>query len=285
MANISRQNLILISPSLDTLRGTGGVVVALSGGVDSGVLLMVAVEALGSRRVLAVTGRSPSVPERDLRDADGVARFLGVPHELVETHELERPAYRANAGDRCFHCRTELFEALFRIAGDRGLPAVAYGAIRDDLGDDRPGMKAAASMGVLAPLLDAGLTKNDIRRLAREANLPVREKPAAACLSSRIPPGSEVTPEKLRQIEAAEESLRALGFRVVRVRHLGETARVEIGKDEMPRLSDPEARRGIEAGVRSAGFLEVVVDPDGYRPGGAAASPSGLLAIGNPGGR
>lgn len=285
MANISIQDKLLISSPIDRLRGTGGVVVALSGGVDSGVLLMAAVEALGRDRVLAVTGRSPSVPERDLRDATLVARFLGAPHEFVETHEIERPAYRANAGDRCFHCRTELFEALFRIAGDRGLPAVAYGAIHDDLGDDRPGMKAAASMGVLAPLLDAGLTKDDVRRLARGAGLPVREKPAAACLSSRIPPGSEVTPEKLRQVEAAEESLRALGFRVVRVRHHGGTARVEIGKDEMSRLSDPEAREAIEEGVRSAGFLEAVVDPDGYRPGGAAKPPSGLLAIGNPGAR
>lgn len=245
----------------------GSVLVALSGGVDSAVLLALAVEALGASRVLAVTGKSAAVPDLDLADARSVAESLGVRHEIVETAELERADYRANAGDRCFHCRSELFEGLRRLADSRGLSRIAYGAIRDDLGDFRPGMRAAEGHGVLAPLLDAGLDKSDVRRLAEVARLPVRDKPAAACLASRIPVGTEVTPARLKQVELAESALRALGFRQLRVRHHGDVARVELDADGFERLADPELRRRVAAAVRGAGFRHVAVDVDGYRSG------------------
>ena len=193
--------------ALDRLRGCDGVVVALSGGVDSAVLLSLALEALGRERVLAVTGASPAVPAVEIEDARSVAAQLGSRHVVVETREMEREAYRANAGDRCFHCRTELFEVLGRLARSHGLEHVAYGAIKDDASDFRPGMRAAARLGALAPLLEAGLDKTEVRRIAREAGLSVREKPAAACLSSRIPVGVRVTPERLARVEQAEEAL------------------------------------------------------------------------------
>jgi uncharacterized protein len=236
------------------IRNVGSITVALSGGVDSAVLLALAVEAVGAERVTAVTGRSPSLPSVDLDEARDVARSLGARHEVVDTDELRRPGYRANAGDRCYHCRAELFGLLGELAGREGAGAVAYGAIRDDLGDVRPGMRAARERGVLAPLLDAGITKEDVRALAAEAGLPVRDKPAGACLASRIPVGVEVTRERLDRVGRAEQALRDLGFRVLRVRDHGEVARVELGPDEIDRLGDPELR----------------LDLDGYRSGSVA---------------
>jgi uncharacterized protein len=258
------------SIAVERLRDCGSVLVALSGGVDSAVLLALAVEALGTDRVLAATGTSPTLPAHDLEDAKAIAASLGSRHEVVGTRELERPAYRANSGDRCFHCRNELFAVLEQLARSRGMAAIAYGAIQDDTADDRPGMLAADRRGVVAPLLDAGLRKPDIRSLAAAAGLTVGDKPAAACLASRIPVGTEVTSARLEQVGRAEAVLRRLGFRQFRVRHHGEVARLELDADGVNRLGDPRVRSEVAAGVRAAGFRFVAVDLDGYRSGSLA---------------
>ena len=264
--------------ALAALREHGSVVVALSGGVDSAVLLALAVEALGSVRVLAVTGRSPSLAPEELDDAREVARCLGVRHEVVETQELARESYRANLGDRCYHCRSELFEVLLDLAARWEFSAVAYGAIRDDLGDFRPGMKAASERGVVAPLLDAGLQKDEIRVLAGEAGLRVKDKPASPCLSSRIPVGTEVTVERLDQVREAESVLRGLGFRQFRVRHHGDVARLELDPEGDRLLRDPDVRAQVVAGLRAAGFRFVAADLESYRSGSLNPEPEpGLL--------
>ncbi len=249
------------------LQACGSVVVALSGGVDSGVLLALAIEALGPDRVLAVTGVSAAVPEHEVDDARRLARQLGARHEVVATGELERESYRANAGDRCFHCRTELFETLGRLARLRGMERVAYGAVTDDMGDFRPGMRAAEAHGAIAPLLEAGLSKGEIRELAGAARLAVRDKPAAACLASRLPVGTEVTRERLGQVERAEAGLRALGFKQLRVRYHGDVARVELDSEGDRRIADPELRAEVVRIVRRAGFRYVALDLEGYRSG------------------
>lgn len=265
---------------VSTMRGLERVWIALSGGVDSAVLLALAVDAVGSDRVVAVTGGSDSLPPEELEDARRVAHHLGVEHRTVATAELERPGYVANAGDRCYHCRTELFEALSELGDDGEPPVIAYGAIVDDLGDHRPGMRAAVERGVRAPLLDAGLNKEEVREIAADRGLPVRDKPAAPCLASRIPSGSEVTAEKLSQIDRAERALRSLGFRIFRVRHHGEIARVEVGVDEIERLLDPATRRAVTEGIRQAGFRFAALDLEGYRVGGAESAPPALHRIG-----
>ncbi len=255
------------SQAIALLEERARIVVALSGGVDSAVLLDLAICAVGRANVLAVTGRSHAVPEADLEDARNVARVLRASHEIVDTSEFDRPGYRANAGDRCYHCRSELFETLGRIAAERGFRAIAYGAIRDDLGDFRPGMQAAADLGVCAPLLEAGLTKQDVRRLAAESNLPVREKPASPCLSSRIPAGIEVTPERIRQIRDAESALRDLGFGQFRVRYHGDVARLELDDDGSRRIQDPDVRVRVVQAIRGAGFRFAALDLEGFRSG------------------
>jgi len=243
------------------------VIVALSGGVDSAVLLALTVERLGGDHVLAVTGRSPSLPDDDLLDARQTARRLGARHETVDTSEMERSGYRANAGDRCYHCRSELFDVLRKVADSRGFDSIAYGAIGDDAGDFRPGMGAAAERGVLAPLLEAGIGKGDVRALASEYGIEIQDKPAAACLASRIPVGIEVTPERLGQIGRAEKALKEMGFVQVRVRHHGEVARLELDPAEDRRLSDPDLRLRVVAAVKAAGFRYVALDLEGYRSG------------------
>ncbi len=263
----------------ESLRRAGPLVVALSGGVDSAVLLRLAAEALGPDSVLAVTGVSESLGTEDLADARSVAAWLGVRHETLETREMEQEGYRRNAGDRCYFCRSELFGRLRDKASALGFRAVAYGAIPEDLGEVRPGMKAASELGVIAPLLDAGLTKPEIRALAYDAALPVRDKPAAACLSSRIPEGTEVTSERLRAVRLAESGLRGLGFRQVRVRYHGEIARIETDPEGEARLRDPDVRREAVARVREAGFRYVVLDLEGYRRE-AAVPRSPLYRIG-----
>lgn len=262
---------------VDQLRRFPSVIVALSGGVDSAVLLALAIEAVGRSNVLAVTGDSPSLDRQDLDDARRVAAQLGARHEVIETRELDRPEYRANVGDRCYHCRTELFERLDAIAAERGFGAVAYGAIADDLGEFRPGMRAADEHRVIAPLVAAGFHKEDVRTVAREAGIEVGDKPASACLASRLPVGFEVTRERLDRVASAERALRGLGFRIFRVRHHGEIARLELDADGMARLGDPRSRQLVAEAIRSAGFRFVAVDLEGYRSGSLNPEPESPL--------
>jgi uncharacterized protein len=242
------------------------LIVAYSGGVDSAYLAWAATRVLGDR-TLCVTADSASYPDRHRQMAIAIARDFHLRHETVRTAELERPAYRANAPDRCYHCKHELYTTLSSLASERGFAAVADGSNADDRGDYRPGRRAAREYGVISPLDEAGLTKDDIRVLSREAGLPTWDEPASACLSSRIPYFSEVTEEKLRVIEHAEDALRQLGFRQLRVRHHGDVARIELARDEMPRLLDPEVSVRIDSALRALGFQYVSVDLRGYRLG------------------
>jgi len=248
------------------LRALPSLLIAYSGGVDSAFLAWAASEAIGSR-ALAVTADSPSYPERHRAMALEVARRFGLAHEFVHTEELSNPDYRANAPDRCYHCKHELYSRLARVAGDRGLAAIADGSNADDRGDYRPGRQAAREFGVISPLDEAGLTKQDIRELSRRAGLPTWDEPASACLSSRIPYHSGVSEEKLRAVELAENALRDLGFRVVRVRHHGDVARIEVAPSELARLVEPAVAAAVDARVRAAGFRYVSVDLRGYRLG------------------
>jgi uncharacterized protein len=250
----------------DGLRRAGRLIVAFSGGVDSSYLALAARRTLGDA-VLAVTAVSPSYPESHREMAEQIVRDFDIPHRFVETHEMENPDYRANAPDRCYHCKTELFDVLDRVAQEDGFDAVAYGVNVDDTGDFRPGHRAADEHRVLSPFLDAKLTKEEIRSLSRDAGLPTADLPASACLSSRLPYGTEVTSERLRQVEDGEAALRALGFRQVRLRHHGELARVEIDPAELMQGIDPETSAKIVAALKPLGFRYVALDLEGYRSG------------------
>ena len=250
----------------EELKKAPSLVVAYSGGVDSAYLAYAAHRALGER-VLAVTALSASYSARDREEAEKCVRKAHFAHEFIATDELSNLSYRANNPDRCYFCKDELFEKLDQLASARGFAAVAYGVNVDDQGDWRPGQRAAREHQVLAPLLDAGMTKADIRELARRADLPVWDRPASACLSSRIAYGLEVTPERLNVVEQGEAALRALGFRQFRVRHHGDLVRIEIAPEELAQALAPEmARRFVEI-FKPLGFKFVTLDLEGYRTG------------------
>lgn len=248
------------------LAGLGSVMVAFSGGIDSAFLAVTAARILGPRS-LAVTAVSPSYPETHRQLALRVAREAGLRHEFIDTAELERPEYQANPANRCYYCKDELYTHLARMARARGFAAVADGSNADDRGDYRPGRQAAREHGVVSPLDDAGLGKDDIRALARAAGMSTWDEPASACLSSRIPYGSTVTDAKLRQVERAEDAVRALGFRIFRVRHHDDLARLEVARDEMARALTPDVNQQLVAALKATGYQYVSLDLQGYRLG------------------
>jgi uncharacterized protein len=242
------------------------VIVALSGGADSAYLAWAADRAIGDH-ALSLTALSPSYSAHDRAVVEEFVRQLGVRHEFIETHEMDNPKYRANAADRCYFCKDELFTVLDVIARERSFGALAYGINADDTLDFRPGHRAATEHRVLAPLLDAGLHKAEIRLLSRRAGLPTWDRPASACLASRLPYGTEVTPERLALVERGEAALRDLGFRQFRVRLHEKLARVEIAPEEMPRAMSAEMAARIAAALKAAGFAYVALDLEGYRQG------------------
>lgn len=251
------------------LRGFQRALVAFSGGVDSTLLASMARETLGKANVLAVTAESASLAQADLAEARRLAAELDVEHLVIQTAEVDNPDYRANTTARCFFCKQELFAHLQRLAQARGFPVILYGAIADDLLEERPGSVAASHAGARAPLQEAGWSKAQVRACARQRGLSNWNRPQNACLSSRVPHGLEVTPTKLVQIERAESVLLALGFRQVRVRHVQAHARIEVGPEEVGRFEDAQLRRRVAEALTALGFSSVGVDKAGYRPGGA----------------
>src|SRR5271168_2995645 len=251
---------------LQRLTELSSVIVALSGGTDSAYLAWAAHRALG-RRALAVTAVSPSFAHHDRSIVDDFVAACGLQHEYADTHEMENPAYRANASDRCYFCKDELFSVLDGLATQRTFAAVAYGVNADDTLDFRPGHRAATEHHVVAPLLEVALRKSEIRELSQRAGLPTWDRPASACLASRLPYGTEVTAERLALVARGEDVLRQLGFRQFRVRLHDKLARVEIAPEEMSRAFSPEMAATIAAQLKRAGFAYVALDLEGYRQG------------------
>jgi len=256
------------------LRAYGSVLVAYSGGVDSALVMALAHQELGER-ALACIGVSPSYPSREMREAVKLAESLGVPYRMVNTEEHLNPDYAANPVNRCFFCKSELHDRLKAIAEEEGWAVVADGNNASDIGDFRPGMEAARARAVRSPLLEAGITKDEVRQIARSLGMPVWDKPAMACLSSRVPHGTPITPELLRQIEAAEDTLVDLGFRQFRVRHHNEIARIELPIEEFPHVL--ECREAIVDGVRRAGYRFVALDLAGFRSGSLNGANAGTV--------
>ncbi|MEX0786804.1 MAG: ATP-dependent sacrificial sulfur transferase LarE [Dehalococcoidia bacterium] len=244
----------------------GSAIVAFSGGVDSTYVAAAAFDALGER-ALAVTGVSPSIPRSEVDEARELARQIGIAHELIDTYEMEREGYVENSSERCFHCKTELYGLLASMASERGFASVLDGCNVDDLGDHRPGRVAAAAHGVRSPLIEAGLTKDEIRTLSLERGLPTWDKPAMACLSSRIPYGTPVTVEALERVGAAEAYLRSLGIRQLRVRHHDDVARIEVEPEAMALLLADERREEVVERLKQLGYTYVTVDLAGFRSG------------------
>ncbi len=248
------------------IAGYPNLLVAYSGGVDSAFLLKTAFEVLGNR-VLGVIGISPSLAKRELNEAKSLAEKFNLPYITIETHELEDENYARNPEDRCYYCKKELFTELYDYAREHGFQYVADGTNQDDVGDYRPGRMAAQELKVVSPLQEAGLTKQDIRELSRFSGLPTWDKPALACLSSRFPTGIRVTQEALRQVEQAEDYLYSLGFKIIRVRHHKDLARIEVGPNEIARFVDPEVRKKVNEKFRELGYKFVTLDLAGYRMG------------------
>lgn len=248
------------------LQGVESALIAYSGGIDSLFLTKVAHDCLG-KRVIALTAVSPSFPSYELEEAKCLAVSVGVRHLVVGSRELENPQYRANRGDRCFHCKTELYEICWEKAREFGIETVCNGTNRDDLGDFRPGLAAAEKWKVRSPLLEAGLTKQEIRKLAKEIGLPVWDKPPLACLSSRFPPGTEVTEDRLRRIDRIESGLKQLGFKNFRVRFHEPIARIEVGTGEIEKALEREVRSEISRLCHENGFRYAAIDLDGYQMG------------------
>jgi pyridinium-3,5-biscarboxylic acid mononucleotide sulfurtransferase len=255
-----------LAPLKTLLGGLENALIAYSGGVDSVFLAKVAFDVLG-KRVKAVTALSPSYPTYELEETQAVARGIGIAHEILSTEELERPEYRANRGDRCYFCKSELYETLAKKAKAEGFRWILNGVNLDDLEDYRPGLKAAEEWKVRSPLVEAGLTKSEIRQLSRELGLKTWDKPALACLSSRFPPGTEVTEERLRRIDRIESALVGMGLRTVRVRFHEPIARIEVGPEEFERFLRPETREAVDRLCRENGFLYSALDLAGYKTG------------------
>jgi uncharacterized protein len=241
--------------------------VAFSGGVDSTLVLALAHDVLGEK-ALAVTAQSASMPDREMKACHQLAKEIGVKHLVVKTEEMSNPNYRANPANRCYHCKTELYSSLKKVAQQENILNILNGTNTDDLGDYRPGLDSAREQGVRSPLVEAEFNKQEVRELSRKMELSVWDKPAMACLSSRIPYGQPVTPGKLAMIEQAEDLLLSLGFTQVRVRHLGTLARIELDKNEIPRYqNDKSVQKAVEEKLKALGFNNVVLDPEGYRMG------------------
>jgi uncharacterized protein len=251
----------------EILKNLGSVVIAFSGGVDSTLLLKLSLEALGKENVLAVTAKSPTYPKKEVEEAAKIAALLQAPHLIIETEETKNPLFYENPPDRCYHCKKELFSALERERERNGLAAIVDGSNADDLKDYRPGRKAAQEMGIHSPLAEAGLSKEEVRKIAKRYTLPNWNKPPFACLASRIPYGVKITTEKLRKIERGEDFLKKEGFSTVRLRDHGEIARIELGKEEISKILSPLMREKIAKKLRELGYLYITIDLEGYRSG------------------